>query len=90
MGSELDRNGDPLAPAAARLTARYGQLLGPDTIRLVLHEAYEALLANASVTTFLPVLAERSAAARLARSSDRCSTPPHPIGPQNQGQQDQA
>jgi hypothetical protein len=69
-----ERNGDLLAPAAARLTARYGQLVGPDTVRLVLHETYEALLADATVTTYLPILAERSAATRLAHTPDRCAT----------------
>jgi hypothetical protein len=83
VGSEHERNGDPLAPAAARLTDRYGQILDAETIRQVLPQAYEALLTSATVTTFLPILAERSAAARLAHSSDRCSTPPHPIGPQD-------
>lgn len=63
-----DRNGDLLAPAAARLTARYGRSVDADTIRTVLRETYDALLADATVTAFLPLLAERSAAARLART----------------------
>jgi hypothetical protein len=83
VGSDHDRTGDPLAPAAARLTARYGQLLGPDAIRLALNEAYEALLADATVTAFLPILAERSAAAHLAHArDDRALDPPPPDRPQ--------
>lgn len=82
MGGEPDRDGDPLAPAAARLTARYGRLVDLDAIRLALHEAYEALLADATVTAFLPLLAERSAAARLAHTTDdHRPCPPPPGGP---------
>lgn len=73
MTGEPARNSDPLAPAAARLTARYGQLIGNDTVRQVLHETYDALLAAATVTTFLPILAERSAATRLAQKTPRAA-----------------
>jgi hypothetical protein len=84
MDGGHDRNGDPLAPAAARLTARYGPVIGEETIRQVLRETYEALLAGATVTTFLPILAERSAAARLAHTRDhRMPGAPRPIGRQD-------
>lgn len=71
-----DRNGDLLAPAAARLTARYGRTVDADTIHTILRETYDALLAGATVTTFLPLLAERTAATRIAQSGDRAAGPP--------------
>jgi hypothetical protein len=68
MAGPPDRNGDLLALSVARLTARYGHLADADAIRTILHETYEALLADATVTTFIPLLAERSVATRLARA----------------------
>jgi protein-tyrosine phosphatase-like protein len=70
MSSEREPERDPLAPAAARLTARYGQLMDAEIIHRVLHETYRALLANATITNFLPILAERSAAKQLADRPD--------------------
>jgi hypothetical protein len=77
MGREREPGRDPLAPAAARLTTRYGHLMGAETIHMVLHETYRALLANATITSFLPILAERSAATRLAhaKNSQPADTP---------------
>ena len=66
MSSEREPERDLLGPAAARLTARYGQLMDTEIIHRVLHETYRALLANATITSFLPILAERSAAKQLA------------------------
>lgn len=57
---------DALVPAALRLHARLGGAVDLVTVRLVLDECYEDLRARATVTTFLVVLAERTAAARLA------------------------
>lgn len=71
MISEHATETDLLAPAAARLMARYGQLIDAETIHRVLHETYRTLLANATVTNFLPILAERSAATQLADTPDR-------------------
>lgn len=78
MAREPDRHGDLLAPAAARLTARYGRSVDADTIRAILHETYDALLADATITTFLPLLAERTAATRLARTGEDLTAPPPP------------
>lgn len=57
---------DPLRPAARRLAARFGDALPEATIARVLEEAHEALLVHSTVTVYVPVLAERLAAARLA------------------------
>jgi hypothetical protein len=64
------RNSDVLATAADRLTARYGEVIAVDTIRRVLDETYQSLLTKSTITTYLPVLAERSAAARLAAAAN--------------------
>lgn len=61
---------DALTAAAGRLTTRYGERLPAEQIRRVLDETYRALLARATITAYLPVLAERVAAARLARALD--------------------
>jgi len=62
----VEASSDALASVAERLTARYGDLLPAETIHRALHEAYDALQARSAVTVYLPVLAERSASARLA------------------------
>jgi hypothetical protein len=63
MTRGADSNG--LAAAAARLTTRYGAHLPAAAIREVLYETHQRLLARATVTTYLPLLAERAAAAQL-------------------------
>lgn len=55
-----------LAPAFARLRARHGRSVPEETIRLVLAECHEHLRAEATVTTYLVVLAERAASTRIA------------------------
>lgn len=55
-----------LGPAALRLHARFGGAVDLETIRLVLDDSYARLLARATVTGFLVILAERTAATRLA------------------------
>jgi hypothetical protein len=62
----VDRARTALAAAAERLAARYGHTAPPEKIDRVLHDAYERLLATSTITAYLPVLAERSAAAQLA------------------------
>jgi hypothetical protein len=57
---------DRLGPAARRLAARFGDTLPEATIARVLEETHEALLVQSTVTVYVPVLAERVAAARLA------------------------
>jgi Protein-tyrosine-phosphatase-like, N-terminal domain len=70
MATEDGSESDTLASAAARLTARYGRLIAAETIHEVLHETYQSLLSNATITTFLPILAERSAATQLADTTN--------------------
>jgi hypothetical protein len=55
-----------LAPAVARLRARYGHAVPDETIRLVLRTSHDRLRAQARVTTYLLVLAERAASTQLA------------------------
>ena len=57
---------DVLAPAVARLRARYGHAVPDETIHLVLRQSHERLRAQATVTTYLVVLAERAASVRIA------------------------
>lgn len=57
---------DVLGPAVLRLHARFGPQVDVETIRRTLDECYDRLLAQATITTYLVVLAERNAAARLA------------------------
>jgi hypothetical protein len=57
---------DDLTAATARLTTRYGAHLPAATISDIVQEVYRSLLARATVTTYVPLLAERAAAARLA------------------------
>lgn len=62
----VDRTRNALTAAAERLTARYGHTAPPETIYRLLHDTYEALLATSTITAYLPMLAERSAATQLA------------------------
>lgn len=62
----VDRTRNALTAAAERLTARYGHTAPPETIDRLLHDTYEKLLATSTITAYLPVLAERSAATQLA------------------------
>lgn len=57
---------DALASAALRLHARFGGAVELAVVREVLEECYDRLLAQATVTSFLVILAERTAASRLA------------------------
>lgn len=91
MASPSEPDSDLLAPAAARLTTRFGQRIEAETIHRVLHETYRTLLTTATVTTFLPLLAERSAATRLANSNQALTdaqTPPPPAPPASGPQPD--
>jgi hypothetical protein len=60
-----------LTAVAERLAARYDGTVPADTIRRVLHDEYHALLATSTITTYLPLLAERAADARLTDIADR-------------------
>ena len=50
-----------LESAAARLRAETGGSIADDTILSLLHTSYEEVAADASVGSFLPLLAERRA-----------------------------
>ena len=54
-----------LQTAAERLADNFRGTYGPETIERFLQSSYEDLYKNASVTTFLPLLAERFAGERL-------------------------
>jgi arsenate reductase (thioredoxin) len=54
-----------LQTAAERLADNFRGTYGPETIERFLQSSYEDLYKNASVTTFLPLLAERFASERL-------------------------
>lgn len=54
-----------LEPAAMRLHLRFGGAVDQEVVWQVLGECYDRLLAQATVTTFLVILAERTAAQRL-------------------------
>lgn len=58
---------DALAPVVARLLVRFGDEADAAEVRAVVEACHTRLAAGASVTTYLPVLAERAAAATLAR-----------------------
>ncbi len=62
---------DALEAAALRLESRFGPRIDLATIRRTLDDCYERLVAQATVTTYLVVLAERNAARRLAVGCDR-------------------
>ena len=51
--------------AARRLRAEFAGVFGEETIERVLHDSLERLVASASYTTFVPMLAERFATERL-------------------------
>jgi arsenate reductase len=55
---------DALEPAVLRLHARFAGI-EVEVVRRVLEDSYDRLLARATVTSFLVILAERTAAARL-------------------------
>jgi len=54
-----------LLNATVRLAGEFRGTYGPETIERFLHTSYDSFLKNASVTTFLPLLAERFARQRL-------------------------
>jgi hypothetical protein len=56
-----------LAAATERLSAYFGGSIPADTIHRVLHDEYQALVSTSRIATYLPLLAERAAQARLSR-----------------------
>jgi hypothetical protein len=62
-GRPEDRRRDALA----RLRSRYGDHVDSEQIEEVYDTAYAALRSAATITTFLPILAERVARHRLSR-----------------------
>jgi protein-tyrosine-phosphatase len=54
-----------LATAAVRLREEFGEHFGAETIERFLHSSFDQFAARATVTTFLPLLAERFARQRL-------------------------
>lgn len=54
-----------LANASARLAEEFHGTYGRETIERYLHTSYDQFVTNATVTTFLPLLAERFARQRL-------------------------
>jgi hypothetical protein len=70
-----DPDAELLGPAVTRLIARFGQHIEADTIRRILHDTYSALQSEATVTAFLPLLAERSAASQLTNDNDNDNQP---------------
>jgi hypothetical protein len=56
---------DRRAAALARLRSRYGDGVDPQRIQVVFDTTYETLRSAATITTFLPILAERVASRRL-------------------------
>lgn len=65
----VDHTPAALTAATERLTARFGTVPA-DTIHRVLHDEYQALLSTSTITTYLPLLAERAADTRLTRVAD--------------------
>ena len=57
------------ADSVRRLAITYGEAMPPGTVDAVLLQSYKALAESASVTSFLPILTEKAARARLAASS---------------------
>jgi protein-tyrosine-phosphatase len=55
----------PLATAAAKLAREFDGVYGLETIDRFLHNSYEQIASNATVTNFLPLLAEKFARQRL-------------------------
>ncbi len=63
-----------LKTAASRLSQEFGSTFGVETIERFLHSSFDQFARRATVTTFLPVLAERFARQRLqalARVEDK-------------------
>jgi protein-tyrosine-phosphatase len=54
-----------LRTAAARLTAEFSGIYGPETIERFLHSSYDQFASGSTVPNFLPLLAERFARQRL-------------------------
>lgn len=58
-----------LEPVVMRLHLRFGAAVDRETVERVLDECYDQLRAHATVTSYLVILAERSAAQRLRSMS---------------------
>ncbi len=56
---------DRRADALARLRSRYGDRVDPQRIQVLYDTTFETLRSAATVTTFLPILAERVTGRRL-------------------------
>ncbi|MQY31554.1 Protein ArsC [Nocardia sp. RB56] len=54
-----------LSRAEIRLRAEFATVFDRDSVRRILHDSYDCFVAQASVTLYLPVLAERFARQRL-------------------------
>lgn len=54
-----------LRTAAARLSTEFADIFGTETIERFLHSSFDQFASTATVTTFLPLLAERFARQRL-------------------------
>lgn len=64
----------PLRTATERLTEEYGDRIAPETIERLVMSSYESMARTATVTTFLPLFAEKFARQRL-RAIDRENSP---------------
>lgn len=64
----------PLRTATERLTAEFGDRIDPEAIERLVMSSYESMAKTATVTNFLPLLAEKFARQRL-RAIDREHTP---------------
>jgi hypothetical protein len=73
-GAAADIAPAALRAAQQRLTLRFGSSVPAPTIARVLEETYERFLARSTVTTYLPLLAERAAATRLRELADDTTT----------------
>jgi hypothetical protein len=58
---------DPLATVRERLLGHYGSDIDSDCINQSLETAYDSLRSQATILTYLPLLAERAATAALER-----------------------
>lgn len=81
-GNEVDL-GDRLRFAAGSLAADFGEELTVDHAEALIFRSAEGLLAAASVTDFVPILAERRArlAVRSATLTRSAAPPPEPAPP---------
>lgn len=64
----------PLRTATERLTAEFGDRIDPEAIERLVMSSYESMAKTATVTNFLPLLAEKFARQRL-RAIDREHNP---------------